>query len=74
MQLNEVLQLLFLMIQILKLLNDSFIINTTNYMVFNVHNQAIIYPLIFHSILQFILLYFIAKKLISSVAIAIGIL
>ena len=30
---------------ILKLLHDSFIINATNYISFNIHNQAIIHPL-----------------------------
>ena len=43
---------------ILKSLHDNLIINTINYISFNVHNQAIIYLLISHSIAQFILYIF----------------
>ena len=48
---------------ILKLLHDSLIINATNYIFFNIHNQTIIHPLISHSIAQFILYIFDCYKL-----------
>ena len=37
---------------ILKSLHDSFIINATNYIYFNVHNQAIIHPLNVEQIIE----------------------
>ena len=37
---------------ILKLLHDSLIINVTNYISFNVHNQTIIYPLNIEQIMK----------------------
>ena len=57
---------------ILKSMHDSLIINATSYIFFNIHNQAIIHPLISHSIAQFIFIYFIAEKLLSTVAVATG--
>ena len=43
---HKVLQLLFTIFRILKLLHDMFLINPTGYICFNVHSQAIIHPLI----------------------------
>ena len=47
---HKVLQLPSTIFHILKLLHDIFIINTTSYICFNVHSQAIIHPLISHLI------------------------
>ena len=44
---HKVLQLFYTIFHILKLLHDNFIINPISYIYFNVHSQAIIYPLIF---------------------------
>ena len=49
-EIYKVLQLLFTMFHILKLLHDIFIINPTNYISFNIHSQAIIHQLISHFI------------------------
>ena len=38
--------------RILKFVHDSFIINITSYIFFNVHNQAIIHPLNIEQIIQ----------------------
>ena len=43
----KVLQLFYTIFHILQLLHDNFIINPISYIYFNVHSQAIIYPLIF---------------------------
>ena len=55
-QIYKVYNCLLRVFHILKSLHNSLIINTTNYISFNDHNQAIIYPLNVEQIMEKILI------------------
>ena len=66
------LQLPSMALHVLKALHDRLIINAIEYVLFDIHKQTIIHPLIFHSIAQSILNDFHGKKYLSTVAVATG--